>query len=661
MRCWWLLVLASCHAQPGTQVMMQFDRAKGFYSAPFPSNDLLRADGSIDLDSFPNPNQIDLINQGLALLKSDKQGFPRSSGILMQLTDAIDASRLPDVAASISDGAPIYLTAIDSSSPDYLRKSPVEIAFMSDGGSLGAKNMLSLLPLQGIPLRASTTYAAVVTKRVSDAKGRPLDVAPEISQLLNHDRPSALPESAFADYSRALTALGDAAKEVAGLAVFTTGDPSAATKTVRDDMLARPLPSVNAPPALSDVFDGYCVYATTIDMPDYQAGDPPFSSAGGAWQFDAAGKPMLQRMDRSNIVITIPRRPMPATGYPVVVFVRTGGGGDRPIVDRGVQATNGGPPIAPGTGPARWFAEAGFAGVTVDGPLGGLRNVTHGDEQYLVFNVFNAAALRDNIRESAVELMLLAHIVQALRFDASDCMGSASAAVQLDVDHLALMGHSTGAWIAQLVLAYEPMYRAAILSGAGASWIENVMYKKKPLDVRPLAEILLDYNMDQRSLSDNDPALSFVQWAAEPSDPQVYDARVIREPADGASARHVLMLQGIVDHYIMPQIANATSLSLGLDLAGTPLDSASAELMTQTPLAAVLRYSGRGQIALPASGNQGGVTAVVVQHPADGIEDGHEVVFQTEAPKHQYRCFLQSWLAGTPVVVTDGAADADCP
>ncbi len=48
------------------------------------------------------------------------------------------------------------------------------------------------------------------------------------------------------------------------------------------------------------------------------------------------------------------------------------------------------------------------------------------------------------------------------------------------------------------------------------------------------------------------------------------------------------------------------------------------------------------QIALPTGGNRGDSTRVVVQHPEDGIEDGHEVVFQTEAPKRQYRCLLAS-------------------
>jgi len=47
---------------------------------------------------------------------------------------------------------------------------------------------------------------------------------------------------------------------------------------------------------------------------------------------------------------------------------------------------------------------------------------------------------------------------------------------------------------------------------------------------------------------------------------------------------------------------------------------------------------------------------VLTQHPGDGIEDGHEVVFQTEPPKDQYRCFLRTLLTGAPTVPADGAA-----
>jgi hypothetical protein len=106
------------------------------------------------------------------------------------------------------------------------------------------------------------------------------------------------------------------------------------------------------------------------------------------------------------------------------------------------------------------------------------------------------------------------------------------------------------------------------------------------------------------------------------------------------------MFQGIVDTYILPPIANATSLSLGLSLAKPALEDS---------LSKLLSLSGGTEIDLPASGN------IVVQHAQDGIEDGHEIMFQRPEPKRQYRCFLESFAqGGDPRVVAPGAEDAPC-
>jgi hypothetical protein len=210
------------------------------------------------------------------------------------------------------------------------------------------------------------------------------------------------------------------------------------------------------------------------------------------------------------------------------------------------------------------------------------------------------------------------------------------------------------------------MYRAVVMSGAGASWIENIIWKQQPLDIRPVVDLLLRYDQldPPRDVQEDDPALTLLQWSVEPADPLVYTRQLLQEPPPGQSPRQVLMEQGIVDHYIMPPIANATSLSLGLDLAGTPLDASSAELVADgTPtLESLLQYSGRHQLTPPVAGNYAsGLTAVVIQHPSDGIEDGHEMVFQTDPPKREYRCFLQTWVAGqTPILPVPGDIDGPC-
>ena len=80
-------------------------------------------------------------------------------------------------------------------------------------------------------------------------------------------------------------------------------------------------------------------------------------------------------------------------------------------------------------------------------------------------------------------------------------------------------------------------------------------------------------------------------------------------------------------------------------------------------MSSVLPLVGHSQITLPASGNLTAadgskVTGVLVQAPGDAIEDGHEVVFQTDGPKHQYQCFLASTLSGVATVPLPASVDA---
>jgi hypothetical protein len=280
-----------------------------------------------------------------------------------------------------------------------------------------------------------------------------------------------------------------------------------------------------------------------------------------------------------------------------------------------------------------------------------------------MFNVSNPEAIRDNVRQSAAELALEARVLEGLVVDATDCPG-VGAPASFDAQTMALMGHSMGATISPLTMAVEPRYRGLILSGAGGSWIENIVYKESPLPVKGIVEVLLGLAGTGYSLSEHDPLLSVFQWALEAADPPVYGSAIVGAP--GGTPRHVLMLQGIVDTYILPPIANTTSLSFGLDLAGAEIDHGDPRIEGMTPLGDLLDLSGRSAIALPAAGNvelDGGAraTAIVVQHPEDGIEDGHEIAFQTEAPKHQYRCFLEGLAAGlAPTVPQGGMAFDPC-
>lgn len=633
------VALSSCahwRARPDvTTIQMDFTRAGGFFTAPFPNEDLRLPGDRIDVSGFPGLGAVSFIDAALNQIALDARGFSTTAGIFFTATAELDPSSLPRTAAeSVQADATVFLVDLERG-----QRVPIDVAIRDDGGRFGAPNLLSLLPYQGIPLRESTLYAAVVTTRVRDWRGKPLGVCEGMRALREGRVPKGLKGPALAEMRMAMTWAADAA----ALAVFRTDAPRRGMAEVRQAML-RATPLVNAPFKLRETYPDFCVFETTIDLPQYQDGAPPFSSGGGRWVFDAkTGAPVLQRFERARAVVTLPRSEMPAGGFPTVVYSRTGSGGDRSLVDKGTATADG--RLTRGSGPALEFARAGFAAVMVDGPHGGLRNPTGADEQFLVFNLDNPSAIRDNVRQSAAELILVAHALDGFVVDARGCGGSKTA--RFDGERLALFGHSMGATIAPIAMAYEPRFKAAILSGSGGSFIANALYKQKPLPVRRLAELMFGYTWRLYSMSQGDPALSMIQWAMEPADPPLYG---------GLARGHVLMFQGIVDHYILPPMANATSLALGLDLAGPELDRQHAELLEFTPYSDVAKLVQRGVRPYPVEGNverEDGsrATAVVVQGLDDGLQDGHEVVFQTPGAKYQYRCFLSTFAAGSPRIV----------
>lgn len=625
---WFLIACSEPVVAAPTELAMDFE-SEGFYDAPFPS-EARRTEAGIDVTSFPNGTRVELV-QRLIEIAGTSDGFGTTSTIFFRSRGALDPAIELDYEESLDDAA-VALVNVERGSSSFGQRHPIEVRYAEDGGPFGAPHLLSLLPLQGRPLEAGALYAAFVTSEARDAAGAGLGAPASLRELIAGRAPPGMSDGAFAEYAIAIDALRSSGVDpstLAALTVFRTWDPTEGLRDAYTRAIALPPPAPRDL-ALVETFADFCVYEGRIDAPDYQRGEPPYSD-GGAWDLD-----MPARMVEARIVITVPR--IARSPLPAAIFSRTGGGGDRPLVDRGVRDA-GGATLEPGTGPARELALAGWAGISVDGPHGGLRNPEMRDEQFLIFNVANPIAMRDNIRQSALELALEARILNGLSIE--DCDG-----MPITIAPRAIMGHSMGATISPLAFAIEPAFEAMILSGAGGSWIENVVYKESPVEVRPLAEIILGV-AGRYTLHEHDPALMLLQWAGEPADPPAYAAHA-------GSDRHVLMLQGIVDTYILPPIANATSLSFGLDLAGEPLDSAEPRLASFAPLEPRLAFSGRSRVALPVRG----ATRIVVQHPEDGVEDGHEVVFQTDAPKAQYRCFLRTLAAGAPMV--PGPSDV-CP
>lgn len=643
-------------------VVMDFDRPDDFWSSPFPGEHRRDETGHIDLRSFRR-GSVELVDQIRTALEG-ATGFGTTSAIYFPLNVDVDETLLPTETDPPSATGPLVLVDVDPTSPDVGTLWPISGWFQVDGGPFGAPHLLAMLPVQGMPLRASTLYAAVLTTALHTEAGAPLGRSAAVDLVASGVAPAGMSEAALADFVTAYGALEAAGVDpegVVALTAFRTQDPTSVMGDALDGVRAAGGEiTIDGAWDAPEVFDTYCAYHAVATVPVYQEGEPPYATTGGAWAFDASGALVLQDEAMANVWVTLPRRAMPTDGFPAAVLVRTGAGGDRPLVDRGHHSTPHGESDAPGTGLALEFARAGFAGIQIDGPHGGLRNVTDGDEQFLVFNIQNPEALRDNLRQSALELALLVDLVDTLAIDGSDCpdlsVPLGDGITGIDTRGLALVGHSMGASIAPLAAAFEPRYRALILSGAGGSWLANILYKLEPLPTRTVAENLLRYNSVARHLREDDPVVNLLQWAGEDADAQVYAPLLLRELERG-SPRHVLMFQGIYDHYIPPPVANTLTVALGLDLAGTPLDATTPDTAMFTPIESLLGLRGRSTLTLPVRANFGSATtAAVIQIAEDGIEDGHEVMWQTTEARDLVACFLATFRDGTPSIVDPDAA-----
>lgn len=648
-------------------VRMDFARTDSVFDAPFPSADLVDADGTVRVDGLPAPGRAEIVAQIEEALVG-LHGFGATAAIHFALSEPPDTTMLPFRVPASDTEAVVQIVDVDPDSPNLGERIPFELYYADDAGPFGHhEHMLTALPVQGWPLRASTTYAVVILDTLLTETARRYTPTDAMRALRDDRAPDGISAAAGEAYTHAVVQLRAHdvdVDHVVGMTVFRTQDPTGVLSRALDSVRGRDALTLDAPFTLETTYPDYCVYRSTIHVPVYQAGDPPYASTGGGWVFDQTGALVVQHMEQANILLTLPRRAMPTDGFPLVTLVRTGAGGDRPLVDRGID-TERHAGATPGTGPAMHFAREGIAGVQIDGPHGGLRNVTGGDEQFLVFNIENPTALRDNLRQSALELDLLIDLLGTLNVDTSGCadLVSSSGTAHIDVRQLALMGHSMGASIAPLAAAFEPRYRALILSGSGASWTENVIYKQSPLQVRPLAQGLLGYTgANARTLREDDPVLNWLQWAGEEADAAVYAPLLIRE--SGGQPRHILMFQGIVDTYILPAIANPMTIATGLDLAGPALDRDEPRLAAYQSVLDVLPLRERVQQSFPVTANlpvEGGssVTGAVVQHLEDGIEDGHEIMWQLPDAQTQYRCFLRTFLRDPAPSIVDPAVG--CP
>ncbi len=608
--------LLATHVLPGGLS----DRADmDFFALPFPS-DLRKKGGTFDLSRLPKvAGQPGKYAQ---FLDGRIEGAGPGAGIYFRFAAPLDPTTLPpDGGASISERSSAFVVDITPGSPTYGQRQPVIVAFHAEEGQFIGKNWLSLRPVPGLPLRPATTYAAVVTSRVRGAGGERVQAAPDLEQLLDRSQPEAEPyRSAWASYGRLRDYLQDAplSGQVVQATVFTTSQPTTTMSALREVVYTLPAPTPKELAYLRP-HDGLAqLYTGRFDSPNFQAGEPPYFDGGGNLKLDDKGRPQVVRSESLRFALSVPNAEMPASGWPVILYAHGTGGDYLTFVREGLDTRAAFVELPDGKA-------VRMAMIGIDQVLHGPRDPQRSDPEITFFNMQNLDAARDNVKQGAVDDFQLLRLVENFSIASAP---ETRQPIRFDASRIYFMGHSQGGLTGPLFLGVEPKVKAAVLSGAGSVLILSLLNKRAPTDIAALVEGLL-----MEPATEDHPLLNLLQAFFESSDPNNYGPLLVQRPPAGSAPKHVFQTLGLSDNYTpVPNIA-AFALSMGVQPIEPRLYDISGLGLTPQ------RW---GTSPIQGNAARGQATAVLRQYVPAPKEDGHFVVFDLWAARHDWTRFLAS-------------------
>jgi hypothetical protein len=587
------------------------DTKTDFFNYPFPSDERL-VDNVPDMTGFPNPREVPILTSLISIIPA-RTYWPAMSTGYFRFTAPIPPLDLDVVMAH----GPAYLIDIDPASPDVGTLRPVVAKTLTTDRYIPS-DLLAVAPRPGIVLRPATRYAYVLDKSIAPGFSRPAGFKLD------------------ADLGAALDAAGIAQTDVLVATEFTVGDETGRIYKQSEAIRAAYHPQLtNLTLSGDDTYAGFCRINAQITLPQFQAGEPPFNTEG-RFVLDGSDVPQKQSEATIPVVITLPKAAMPANGWPLYQFFHGSGGVSSGLVDLGYSPTPDDMP-EPGKGPGYVVALQGIAAASGAMPINPERVPGAKDYEYL--NINNLAAFPHTFTQGVFEQRLLLDALLAVRIPDSvlaGCTGISSPSGEhfFDPEKLVAGGQSMGGMYTNLITAVEPRYGAVVPTGAGGFW--NLMILESSLI--PGARQLLGtaLGIDDAELSFVHPAMNLLSLAWEPGEPVAAMARISRYPLPGFSPRNIYEPVAPEDENFPTTVYDAAALAYGNQQAGEQIWPSMQDALGVDGLGGVLTY--------PVTGNQGGKTRVVVQFMGDGIISSHYLYRQLETVKHQYSCFLGSYV-----------------
>ncbi|MGE3673116.1 MAG: hypothetical protein AB7K71_25810 [Polyangiaceae bacterium] len=609
-------------------------QAGDFFRLPFP-NDVLFDDGKLNLKGFPTPGSAllgyDPVKIYVDALTQSATGWGTYPAVIFRFSGHIDFESFQFVEGVKKPVQWVDITPGD----DFGRTSGLRWVANEAGGKYICSDYFAIQRPQGSPMIPGHSYAVFLTTDGKDKSGNVIERSPQFEALLADSAPSdpvlAKAHAKFAGFRSYLADQTIDPATILNATVITAEDVRAPMRQVASAVAAAPVPSASGwvrcdtgvqspcPDAEGDrgcQAEGadFTEYHALVDLPIFQAGDAPYLTSGGAIQSS------VQRTESVCLSVTVPKgATMPAEGWPAVVFAHGTGGSFRSHVRDEVAGA---------------LAKASTPFVVL-----GIDQVEHGPRRggstespnNLFFNFANPAAARGNPLQGAADQLSLGRFAAALDVNGADTGGEA---IKVDPLRVVFFGHSQGATEGSLAIPYATDFRAAVLSGNGASLKDSLLTKTQPVNLKAAVPLVLgDFNADFELVSGtNHPVLTLLQQWVDPVDPLNF-AGLWRTPEMDMLQKSVFQTYGLGDSYSTP-VTLATYIQAGkFDLA-----KADSSANPPDPLSGITEQSGA------VSGNLGSGTETLTlgarEYGPPSGQDGHFVVFDVASANADMVRFL---------------------
>ncbi|HVK67257.1 MAG TPA: hypothetical protein VM694_22385 [Polyangium sp.] len=616
-----------------------------FFDHPWPS-DLRVEDGVVPLEGFPNPRQVPILSEYIVKMDRKLDGFSPGAAGYMRFDGPLDPESLPRTPAlALDKNASVQLLDIDPASPEHGTRRLVSLQFRAEEGVYYPTNTLAFMPTLGFPLRPHTQYALVVTDGVRGAWGGPITKSAELAQVLGEQSTTsdaaASAKDTLAPAVAEIEKAGIERARIVHLAVFRTNDPTEELFAARDHLRANvPAPTAN-PSAwiIGGTWDARTEYIGVYGpSPNYQEGTVPYEkpSDGGGFKYEGGAPAVVDTFDL-RFSLTVPNSaacPMPADGFPIVLYAHGTGGDFRSYVYDGT---------------ARSLAEQCIASMGVDQIFHGRRPGAPKDGDtsrisLLFFNVNNVLAARTNSRQAALDEVQRARLFTESKMEVPASISVTGNPIRFDGSRLTYFGHSQGGLNGPLFLAADDQARGGVLSGSSAVMAITLLEKTSPSP--SIAQLVKTVFLSLRAEEEGEldlfhPALSLAQMLVDATDPLHYARHVALSPREGMAPKSIYMTEGVNSDGTGDSYSPTRGIEMHAIAMGLPLVEPS-----QWPIPE-LAWGGPGTVEIPEMGLSGNLadgqaTGVLAQWAVPENSDGHFVVFRVAEARSQSSKFLRS-------------------